>query len=135
MPPDQLVKYRERKQLLDRILAKDADEMKRMCAVECGEGVWGRSVGRWLQIVFGWVCEGGGGGKGRIWVICWAILPGMSVHWLYQCSEMGLWSSYQEQALHCYACVQKWGFFGMKDRLWWDSQVHSDTKKTLIVWF
>ena len=32
---------------------------------------------------------GGGGGGDRIWVICWAILPGMNVHWLYQCSEMG----------------------------------------------
>ena len=81
MPPDQLVKCRERKQLLDRILAKDADEMKRMCAVECGEGFGGRSVGRvfgggvwggclgeegrrWLQIVFGWVGGGGGGGGG-----------------------------------------------------------------------
>ena len=34
MPPDQIAKYRERKQLLDRILSKDAEEMKRMCAVE-----------------------------------------------------------------------------------------------------
>lgn len=32
IPPDQLAKYRERKQLLDRILTKDAEEMKRICA-------------------------------------------------------------------------------------------------------
>ena len=28
-PPDQLAKYRERKQLIDQIVAKDAEEMKR----------------------------------------------------------------------------------------------------------
>ena len=28
-PPDQLGKYRERKQLIDQIVAKDAEEMKR----------------------------------------------------------------------------------------------------------
>lgn len=31
IPPDQVSKYRERKQLLDQILAKDAEEMKKTC--------------------------------------------------------------------------------------------------------
>lgn len=29
IPPEQIGKYRERKQLIDQIIAKDADEMKR----------------------------------------------------------------------------------------------------------
>ena len=41
MPPDQIIKFRERKQLLDRILSKDAEEMKRICTVEFGrDGLW-----------------------------------------------------------------------------------------------
>ena len=33
VPPDQIGKYRERKQLIDQIIAKDAEEMKRTVEV------------------------------------------------------------------------------------------------------